>query len=169
MKRNALFVNSTCYSEDELIRYLQSGQRVDPMLLKERRNGFAMLLHDGAVSVLTGDAVQRWLNRRNTESDRPVREVRGLTALHPSMPDGQFVFPGGKLPAGLIASIFQILIKSMYCNWYQFCKYILGGMDRGAKKRNIENKNTMRCASDNLKQKGVRHGKDQGYGFGRCS
>jgi len=68
------------YSEDELIRRLHSGQRVDPMLLQERRNGFAMLLHDGAVSVLTGDALPQWLNRRDTERDRPVREVRGLTA-----------------------------------------------------------------------------------------
>jgi phosphoenolpyruvate synthase (EC 2.7.9.2) len=68
------------YSEDELIRYLQSGQRVNPKQLIERRNGFAMLLHDGAVSILTGDAMQKWWNKRNTESDRPVREVRGLSA-----------------------------------------------------------------------------------------
>jgi len=67
-------------SDDELILYLQSGQRVDPMLLRERRNGFAAFLHDGAVSVLTGDALRKWLNRGKEESDRPLREVRGLTA-----------------------------------------------------------------------------------------
>lgn len=68
------------YSGEELIRFLESGRRADPGLIRGRRNGFAALMHGAAVSVLTGDAVQQCLDRRITESDRPVREVRGLTA-----------------------------------------------------------------------------------------
>jgi|GEM_PF-785139 len=67
-------------SKEELIHFLQSGQRVDPSLIEERRRDFAMLLHDGSVSVLTGQVSQQWISGKLVESSLSVSEVRGLTA-----------------------------------------------------------------------------------------
>jgi phosphohistidine swiveling domain-containing protein len=69
------------YSEDELIRFLETGRSVDRTLVEERSGGFASLMHDAAVSFLTGEAAQRWQDTRREGEDRAVREVRGLTAF----------------------------------------------------------------------------------------
>ncbi|MCL5024862.1 MAG: PEP-utilizing enzyme [Nitrospirae bacterium] len=71
-------------SKEELIRFLQSGRRVDLSLLDERRLDFAMLLHEGSVSVLTAQAAQQWISGKLVESSLPVSEVRGLTAYRGS-------------------------------------------------------------------------------------
>jgi len=67
-------------SKEELIHFLQSGERVAPSLIEERRRDFAMLLHDGFVSVLTGQAFLGWVNGRFAESRPRESQVRGLTA-----------------------------------------------------------------------------------------
>ncbi|MBF0119365.1 MAG: hypothetical protein HQK79_11060 [Desulfobacterales bacterium] len=68
------------YSKEELILFLRSSQRVNPTLIDERRKGFAMLMHDGAISVMTGQLLLHLISKRKAESSLPISEVRGLTA-----------------------------------------------------------------------------------------
>ncbi len=73
------------YAKQELIRFLESGQLVERSILDERRRNFVMLLHEGSISVLTGQAAQQWTSEKFIESTLPANEVRGLTAYRGSV------------------------------------------------------------------------------------
>lgn len=68
------------YLKEELIHFLKSGQRVEPAKIRDRRNGFAFLLHNTSVSLQTGPELIQWVNQRFVVSSMPVGEVRGLAA-----------------------------------------------------------------------------------------
>jgi len=65
---------------DELALLLRSGQRVDPAVTGERRRDFAMHLHDGTVSILTGPSLEQSSAGRSAAATPPATEVRGLSA-----------------------------------------------------------------------------------------
>jgi phosphohistidine swiveling domain-containing protein len=68
------------YAKAELAGFLRDGVRIEPQQIAERRRGFAMTLHDRAVSVMTEQVLQSWAASRCEQNSPPVREVRGLTA-----------------------------------------------------------------------------------------
>lgn len=69
------------YGHDELTRFLSTGEHVEPEATAERRRDFAIHLHGGAVSVLTGRAFDDWAAATVAEEPRPAKEVRGLRAF----------------------------------------------------------------------------------------
>jgi phosphohistidine swiveling domain-containing protein len=69
------------YADRELVAFLESGARVAPSSLEERRRGdFVIMLHSGNASALEGQAARDWIRERHTESRAPETSVRGLTA-----------------------------------------------------------------------------------------
>jgi phosphohistidine swiveling domain-containing protein len=68
------------YLKEELIHFLESGKRVEPAKIQDRKNGFAFLLHNKSVSLQTGHELVQWANQRFIKSSLPVGEVRGLAA-----------------------------------------------------------------------------------------
>lgn len=69
------------YSGGELVTFLESGGRVAPSSIEERRRGdVVMMLHAGNVAVLRGQTALDWINERYVESRATENEVRGLTA-----------------------------------------------------------------------------------------
>ena len=69
------------YSAAELQLFLESGQRVPPPVVEERRRGnYVMTLHDGVVSIYEGQAALDWISERHAENRAPENMVRGLTA-----------------------------------------------------------------------------------------
>ena len=69
------------YSGGELVTFLESGGRVAPSSIEERRRGdVVMMLHAGNVAVLRGQTALDWINERYVDSRATENEVRGLTA-----------------------------------------------------------------------------------------
>jgi len=68
------------YKKDDLVIFLQTGKRIDPSLLAERRQEYAMSLHSGVLTLKEGNEAKQWIEANYKEIVTRVNEVRGLAA-----------------------------------------------------------------------------------------
>jgi phosphohistidine swiveling domain-containing protein len=68
------------YNKEEIVIILQTGIRINPKLLAERKLEFAMSLHNGILTLMEGNAAKRWIEVNNEKIVRGLHEVKGLAA-----------------------------------------------------------------------------------------
>jgi phosphohistidine swiveling domain-containing protein len=68
------------YNKEEIITILQSGLRINQNILAERKQEFAMSLHNGTLKLIEGNTAKLWIEVNTEELDIVVHEVKGLAA-----------------------------------------------------------------------------------------
>jgi phosphoenolpyruvate synthase/pyruvate phosphate dikinase len=68
------------YNKEEIVIILQTGIRINPKLLAERKLEFAMSFHNGILTLMEGNAAKRWIEVNNEKIVRGLHEVKGLAA-----------------------------------------------------------------------------------------
>ena len=69
------------YNKEEIIVFLQTGIRINPNLLAERKHEFAMSLHNGIHTMMEGNAAKKWIEVNNEKINTGLHEVKGLAAF----------------------------------------------------------------------------------------
>jgi phosphohistidine swiveling domain-containing protein len=68
------------YNKEEIVIFLETGKRVNPKLLAERKQEFAMSLSNGLLTMMEGNEAKRWIEVNNEKIDTGLHEVKGLAA-----------------------------------------------------------------------------------------
>jgi len=69
------------YNLNEMVDFLQTGNRVSATQLAERRDEFAVLLHSGFLTTMQGKEARKWMETNYKDHISNLKAVRGLAAF----------------------------------------------------------------------------------------
>jgi len=68
------------YNKEDIVNFLQTGKRIDPSLLAERKHEYAMSLHNSFLTIMEGNKAKQWVEDNFEERVIRLNEVKGLAA-----------------------------------------------------------------------------------------
>ncbi len=69
------------YKKEEIVTFLQTGIRISPNLLTERKQEFAMSLSNSILTMMEGNTAKQWIEANNEIISTRLHEIKGLSAF----------------------------------------------------------------------------------------